>query len=95
MKSLKICFLLIMLLPSFTFANDAECVYQASQIKKIISNINTHKKLCKSLDGKDKVNCYSKLTIKYNSLSRFMFYAEYICSVKDFSVVKSLKENLL
>ena len=95
MKSFKVCFLLIILLPSFALANDSECNDQASEIKKIISNINTHKKLCESLDGKDKVKCYSKLTMKYNNLSRVMFYAENICSVKDFSVVKSLKENLL
>jgi len=95
MKSLKVCFLLIILLPSLTFANNSECNNQASQIKKIISNINTHKKLCESLNGRDKVKCYSKLTLKYNSLSRVMFYAENICSTKDFSFVKSLKENLL
>ena len=95
MKSLKVCFLLTMLLPSLAFANNSECNDQASQIKKIIANINAHKKLCESLDGRNKVKCYSRLTIKYNSLSRVMFYAENICSTKDFSVVKSLKENLL
>ena len=61
MKSLKVCFLLIMLLPSLTFANNSECNDQASQIKKIILNINAHKKLCESLDGRNKIFFKSNL----------------------------------
>ena len=81
-------------MPSLSFADTLECNYQASQIKKIISNINTHKKLCESLSNRNKDKCYFRLTVKYNSLSRVMFYAENICNVKDFSLVKNLKKNL-
>ena len=95
MKSLKVCFLLIMLLPFHTFASNSECNDQTFQIKKIISRINEHKKTCESLDKRDKVECYSKLAMKHNNLSRAIFYAENICSAEDFSIVKRLKENLL
>ena len=94
MKSLKFYFLLIVLLPSLSFADVSECNDQTSQVKKIISNINTHKKLCKSLDKSNKVKCYSQLTIKHNNLSRVMFYAKNICNIKDFRAVKSLKKNI-
>ena len=95
MKSLKVCFLLIILLPSFALANDSECNDQASEIKKLISNINTHKKLCESLSGRNKVKCYSNLSFRYNVLSRAMFYAENTCNIKSFSMIKELKKGLL
>ena len=95
MKSLKVYFLLIMLLPTLAFANDFECDNQKSQIKKLISNINAHKKLCESLSGRNKVKCYSNLSFRYNVLSRAMFYAENTCTTKSFSMIKELKKGLL
>tara|TARA_B100000963_G_scaffold290940_1_gene260846 strand:- start:339 stop:644 length:306 start_codon:yes stop_codon:yes gene_type:complete len=101
MKSLKLFVFLTCLVCNNTFANNIfadsleDCNQYLLNIKSMIQKINIQKKECESFGEKRKNMCYLNLELKYNALSRAIFYTETVCEPETLLTIKSLKKDLL